>query len=284
MPKRLAILVLCTLSIFSLMFESSAARGRWHRRNRCRSACCVTVSTLPADIDTVPTARPTREIVSASGRRYRLYQSSEQDPLGFGDEPAALFGAAQRWDGTDGETFAGLSRRNAKTSVSGGSMATFSRLNDLLDSLPSDSTMRSPSAGIARGADSDRVQVENKNVTVDAWLYAASYEDDNDFHLIIGNRARAGTRFMNVEVSGIPLSGMPDRDVLMTVRDQFEDVFDGVPGDAYMFADPPIPVRVSGSLFFDIDHAAGGVGPGSLRNRIRTAWEIHPITNIELND
>jgi len=50
-------------------------------------------------------------------------------------------------------------------------------------------------------------------------------------------------------------------------------------GSSYKKFDPPIPVRVEGSLFFDLDHAAGVVGPQGMRPS--TAWEIHPVTKIE---
>jgi hypothetical protein len=39
-------------------------------------------------------------------------------------------------------------------------------------------------------------------------------------------------------------------------------------------------VLIEGSLFFDIDHAAGVVGPEG--KRPKKAWEIHPITKIKL--
>jgi hypothetical protein len=35
---------------------------------------------------------------------------------------------------------------------------------------------------------------------------------------------------------------------------------------------------VTGSLFFDVDHPAGAVGPQG--HRPQTAWEIHPISSI----
>ena len=48
----------------------------------------------------------------------------------------------------------------------------------------------------------------------------------------------------------------------------------------YVKFDPPIPVRVTGSLFWDIEHPPPNtVGPTD--RRPKTAWEIHPVTKIE---
>jgi hypothetical protein len=41
-------------------------------------------------------------------------------------------------------------------------------------------------------------------------------------------------------------------------------------------------VTVEGSLFYDVDHAPGAVGPRDMKPT--TAWEIHPITQIQVNE
>jgi hypothetical protein len=41
----------------------------------------------------------------------------------------------------------------------------------------------------------------------------------------------------------------------------------------------PTHVQVTGSLLYDIDHAAGAVGPTG--HRPKSAWEIHPVTSIQ---
>ena len=49
----------------------------------------------------------------------------------------------------------------------------------------------------------------------------------------------------------------------------------------YDFYDPPIPIQVEGSLFFDMSHATGQrPGPQSLKSRMPTIWEVHPISSI----
>jgi hypothetical protein len=108
-------------------------------------------------------------------------------------------------------------------------------------------------------------------------------EDDHDFHVIAGDKNCSSSGcFMNVEVSGWPPdTHSPDRPVLKAVRQSFLDFFDGEdPGTSgYDKPRPLIPVTISGSLFFDMDHKAGTIGPTCCRPS--TAWEIHPVTAIE---
>jgi len=42
--------------------------------------------------------------------------------------------------------------------------------------------------------------------------------------------------------------------------------------------DPPVHVRITGSLFWDGEHAKQHVGPEGLQPD--TAWEIHPIKDL----
>jgi hypothetical protein len=139
---------------------------------------------------------------------------------------------------------------------------------------------------IGREPTSDRVKDEKRNVQVTGHIYAFKKESDNDYHVILGNAPDAATaQFLNVEVSGIPVGGtMANRSTLVGVRKEFKDAFGlGPNGPAgYTRLDPPVPVRISGSLFWDVDHAPGVVGPTGLRPK--TAWEIHPVSQIEFLD
>ena len=58
----------------------------------------------------------------------------------------------------------------------------------------------------------------------------------------------------------------------------FQDHFAGhLPGSqSYHRFHPPVAVTVSGSLFYDVDHPPGAVGP--VWAKPKTAWEIHPVT------
>jgi hypothetical protein len=50
------------------------------------------------------------------------------------------------------------------------------------------------------------------------------------------------------------------------------------PSRGYKKFAPPIAVILEGSVFFDVDHPAGAVGPAGLKPS--SAWEIHPLTDI----
>jgi hypothetical protein len=145
--------------------------------------------------------------------------------------------------------------------------------------------MTNHSPPITRGATSNRVAEEKRNVRVTCWLYAASQENDRDYHLILGREPGAvPERYMAMELSGLPPSSSPSFPKLKAARDTFKSFFGpaNLPGSGYHFYVPPIPVLVDGSLFFDITHSTGGrPGPQSLRPNMPVIWEVHPITRIE---
>ena len=142
---------------------------------------------------------------------------------------------------------------------------------------------------IGTGATSKRVKEEERNIHVTAFMYAASREADNDFHLIIGRDASATPEmYMTMELSGLPPATSPSFPQLKAARDAFKKFFKGIPGAklpglGYDFYHPPVPVQIDGSLFFDMTPASGGrPGPPSLKSRMPVIWEIHPITKIVL--
>ena len=136
---------------------------------------------------------------------------------------------------------------------------------------------------IGEAATSQRVKEEQRNVRVTAFLYAASHENDNDFHLIVGRKPTdLPEMYMTMEVSGLPSSGSAAFQKLKAARDAFKAFFSAhLPPATYDFYHPPIPVMIEGSLFFDMSHATGQrPGPQSLKSRMPTIWEVHPITKI----
>src|SRR5262249_22483478 len=110
-------------------------------------------------------------------------------------------------------------------------------------------------------------------------------EKDHDFHLLIGDRPDDPNRkYMNMEVSGLPANG-PYRDKLKVVRTKFKHQF-GLGSDDpadYEVLDTPMKVRITGSLFFDMDHAPPRNYVKHLEFQPKTAWELHPITDIEFD-
>lgn len=236
------------------------------------------------------------EIPESPGRFFRVIPTNEIDPIeeerggaaGLSPRSSAVLDASlEARDANLGtldsrDEFRGTARKAAKISIANARRESFANLDDLLADLPTDDEMINRRPRISSDRDSERVAEEQRNIRVEAFLYAASREDDNDFHLILGDTAtaRRSTTYMNVELSGLPPEDHPDRDRLERVRRFYLNRFRGnVPGERYDFYDPPIPVRVSGSLFYDIDHRPGAVGPRS--HRPETSWELHPVTFIE---
>jgi hypothetical protein len=147
---------------------------------------------------------------------------------------------------------------------------------------------------ISTRCDEVRVDAEKRMVTVLGYIYATKKEDDNDYHLILGTKTcKKPDCFMTAEVSGVPRLSK-DRAKLEKARDEFEDQITsftpsgGMPtGSDYLRFQTPIPVQVTGPLFYDADHKIdrdtreGGVGPAWARPS--TSWEIHPVVRIEFD-
>lgn len=178
------------------------------------------------------------------------------------------------------DVFTGKDRASAKTSIPDAKTEKTISLETFISSLTAkypDSYMLAKN--ISKDASSDRVYEEKRIVTVDAYIFASKKEADNDFHVILStDPSKEPIQYFTAEVSGIPRHS-EYADDLVVPRDQFKQFFkDNIPGSAYEQFSPPIPVRVTGALFFDVDHKAGVVGPKG--HRPATAWEIHPVTNI----
>ncbi|HEX7174303.1 MAG TPA: hypothetical protein VF240_03355 [Pyrinomonadaceae bacterium] len=186
---------------------------------------------------------------------------------------------------SSGDNFTGTDRRVAKISIADAAMEEFADLKDLIATLPSTSFMKNHKPKITRDKNMNRVEVEKRNVRVHAFLYAASRENDNDFHLIIGRDPSAGEEmYMNVELSGLPPASSKSFTKLKTARNAYKKYWGSeLPGTSYDFyTNAPRPVLIEGSLFFDVTHATGQKpGPQKLSKKIPTIWEIHPITRIK---
>jgi hypothetical protein len=228
----------------------------------------------PAPVAVQPSLMPDRIVTSPKGRQYRMIDTGE----------AGLFVEKRQVGGPGGATriddFNGHDRKAAKISIADAPTETFANVAGLIATLPSDATMKA--LDISMDADSDRVEKEKRNVSVRGFIYAVKFEDDHDYHVILGLSPDAAQKvFLNVEVSGLPLGGS-HRARLKDARTAFKDFFKEHGdhfGSSYKKFHPPIPVRIEGSLFFDVDHPAGVVGPTGMRPK--TAWEIHPVTKIE---
>lgn len=227
---------------------------------------------------------------AAGAPRYRIIRTNEVDAyetkMSKADvADADTFEAAR----PAGDKFGGKSRKAAKLSVVDARFERFDDIADLIETLPSHQTMKKKK--IPTDAKSNRVEEEKRNVRVtSAFIYAASVEDDNDYHLIVGRdpEAEGDPVYITMELSGLPPSNARSFDALNKARTAFKKFFDKffdgeLPGKSYDFYDPPIRIQVEGSLFWDASHASGSrPGPQSLRNDIPTVWEVHPISKMKL--
>lgn len=221
--------------------------------------------------------------LAEGARTYKIIRSAELDPYETPVSREAL--AALTFESLEaaGDNFRGTSRRAAKISIADADVEVFADLSDLLDSLVAEEDMVDHDPEITTDRDSDRVDEEIRNVQVRAFLYAASRENDNDYHLILGRDPELSpSLYMTMELSGLPPADDASFDTLKAARDAYKDFFGSdLPGTSYDFYDPPIPVEIGGSLFFDMSHARGSrPGPQSLRDDMPTIWEVHPVTEI----
>jgi hypothetical protein len=211
-------------------------------------------------------------------------QSVTQAPTAAGIQ-AAL--AASKAKAPTGDNYAGVDRKAAKLAIgSGKPPKNFADVASLIKSLPSDASMKKHKPPLLKNANFGRVKEEQVNIHVKAFLYAASREADNDFHLIIGQDPKSATEvYMTMEVSGLPPNNSPAFAQLNAARTSFKQFFGtNLPGLGYDFYNPPRPVEIEGSVFFDITHATGQKpGPPSLKSRMPTIWEVHPVTSIKIS-
>ena len=120
-------------------------------------------------------------------------------------------------------------------------------------------------------------------MTVTGFLYATKKETDNDFHLLIGDNPNGGDgRFMTAEVSGLPVPASAETPQFQHVRDEYKEFFrdtgQQLPGSSYRIFPDPVPVTITGPIFFDVDHEIGQVH--SRNAAPETVWEIHPVTDL----
>lgn len=182
------------------------------------------------------------------------------------------------------ERFAGHDRKASKTVIVQAKIEGFNTIPSLLKTLPSDDEMRGYDPPISKAMDSERVEEEQRNVTVrTAYIFLLYRESDNDYHIIIGsNPDTSRAVLMNIEVSGLPDQSSPDYQALKEVRKSILDKFGKICSSKKFCFDHPVKISVTGSLFYDVDHKPGIVGYKNCKPK--TAWEIHPVTQIVFKD
>lgn len=178
------------------------------------------------------------------------------------------------------EAFLGKARAGVKTSVAQAEVQQFATLDDLVKTLPTPQYMRNNSDLAENGRSETRVKEENRNVRVKkCYIYFMKREPDNDYHIIVGSHSTLQkSTFFNVELSGLPDPASKAYAALAKARKQFQDKFGPYCYGSYQSFEIPVEVSIKGSLFYDIGHGDGVVGPQGYRPL--TSWEIHPVTQM----
>ncbi len=174
-------------------------------------------------------------------------------------------------------TFSGTDRRKCKTSIAAAPLKSMD-FNTFIAGLTPDATMMANTA-ITKDPNNPRVAQENHNYQLTGiLLFAIKRESDNDYHMIIGDKNHT---FFNVEISGLPATSAASFQKLSKARATV-DAFFGQPNcntGGYTTFAKGVKIQLSGSTFYDIDHAPGTVGPIGFKPT--TSWEIHPVTDIK---
>ena len=191
----------------------------------------------------------------------------------------------------DNCNFDGKRRADAKTTISTGTLKIYRTVRHFLTAF-ADLHPDADMPAIIDGS-SGRVPLEDFNATIKkAWLFCYAKESDEDFHLVIGNTRNinaSGNRFIIVEVGGLPKTGEARANLAQVQKDFFDIIGGVVCSGGYIWFNKgkdPIPITVSGSIYWDTEHWSkahneiGKHGPDTLKPRLTTVWEIHPITAI----
>jgi hypothetical protein len=174
--------------------------------------------------------------------------------------------------------YLGTKRKRSKTTLVLKKYKNYKSVAAFRASLLSDSFMQT--LNISSDSGSVRVVQEKRNITIDnAYIYAVSREDDNDYHVIIADTLPYdSSRSINVEFSGLPNPSNQATDSIQNARVTFESFMGEKCSGAYTKFNPPVAIKVSGSLFYDVDHAPGIIGTGIYKPN--TSWELHPVSFI----
>ena len=251
-------------------------------------ASCAAPSTRPLTSGAISPVKSsaTRTVVTTSPRFEKLLAAARAGTLTERfpekDEAEVSIAADQLPTGVSAaDVFKGTYRASAKTSFAEGAAQSMADTAALVATLPPDSSMRSNFAHLisdSDGVDDPREDVENKNVTIKAWIYWAKKESDRDFHVIVGDTPvpQSDTVLLNTEVSGLPRDNPTEPNITAT-RKVIKDLLAQHHPNHGLFQQP-VHVRITGSLFWDGEHSTQHVGPQGLQPD--TAWEIHPIKKL----
>ena len=124
--------------------------------------------------------------------------------------PTAIAAALRAAPGPLSDNFAGNARMAAKLAIGTGPTEQFADVRALIATQPADHVMIQHVPPIDTSSTSVRVTEEQRNIHVVGFLYAASREADNDFHLVVGrDPATPPEMYMTMEISGLPPDSSP---------------------------------------------------------------------------
>lgn len=182
------------------------------------------------------------------------------------------------------DPFTGSVRKTVKTTYSTATYRSYATIRGLYSSLKTKEFMDALNIGHT----DSRTTYEDRNVILrTAYLYTITIENDNDFHLLIGNTAvyePGVSRVFNAEVPGVPTTGSASTKAhIRDLRVKLLNIFNGLPvcgRNGYL--QEYTKIYISGSLFYDTQHKSN---PASCREvEGESAWEIHPVWEIKKID
>lgn len=122
----------------------------------------------------------------------------------------------------------------------------------------------------------DRLPAERTAHTVDAYLTAFKLETDGDYHLVIRDPHSAATMIAEIPRPDFMASGTPWHADVATVRQAFQARFllreQDLSDPGFRVLLRPVPIRISGVVFFDVPHGQRGAAPNQV--------ELHPVVRL----
>jgi hypothetical protein len=138
---------------------------------------------------------------------------------------------------------------------------------------------------IADKDDNNMTLREGSMISVEGFLYRARCQKDGDFHLEIGTVNRKGAAHCLIVEVPDPGQVKNNADLkarVTEVREKLDQLPSGIFTGKGNFR--PVDVKITGQLFLDAHHIQRN-DPGGRRGTrhcATNAWEIHPVTGLEL--
>jgi hypothetical protein len=123
---------------------------------------------------------------------------------------------------------------------------------------------------------------EGEFVGTTGWLHLAAFSsDDSDYHLQVTSTKQSGNNCVIVEIPDPRNAASPAIRAQWSAERKSIDYLCGGkrPPEAGKILSPPVQVRITGQLFYDISHK-NPKSRGKRMMKAATSWEIHPVWTI----